>query len=261
MDIIMCPCCKKEIKIDYSKASGVFSCPYCSGRIDTSVVKPIIKNEDSSKATTGANVFAWLIMSAIVFGIAYVFSEAFPLIWVFAIFFALVLIPMAIIDNENKTALRASQKESQRDFIAKNHIHISRQYNYSDSLNTTHIDFIVDDMNKNICLAKSSSTFQIIPFSEIIGCEILTDSQVTGGIKRAVVGGILAGEVDSIVGVATAKPHIMSYKIVLYRNQVSSPKFEINLITKKTATKDKDYIKAVEFAENISTTIKAIVSI
>ena len=46
----------------------------------------------------------------------------------------------------------------------------------------------------------------------------MTDSKVTGGIGRAVVGGVLAGDVGAFVGAMTAPEKIVSYKIVIYKN-------------------------------------------
>ena len=102
--------------------------------------------------------------------------------------------------------------------------------------------------------------WEIIDFSDLIGDEIVVDNEVVGGISRAVVGGVLAGGAGAIVGAMTAKKHIMSYKVVIYKRDLGNPKTEMQLISKKTTSKDKYYLNAVEFSNNISATIKAIIN-
>ena len=97
-----------------------------------------------------------------------------------------------------------------------------------------------------------------IQYAEIIGCEIMVDSQVIGGIKRAVVGGILAGDTGAIVGATTAKKFITSYRVVIYTTSISSPQKVLTLISEQTETKDVNYSNASSFAEKVNATIKAI---
>lgn len=122
-----------------------------------------------------------------------------------------------------------------------------------------HICFFVDETHLKVFVFSNQEDHYSIPFSEIIGCEIIADSKVTGGVGRAIVGGVLAGEAGAIVGAVTAKEYIMSYKVALYRNSTDSPRIDIDLIDKKTATNDTDFSAAVQFANNISATVKAIV--
>lgn len=49
-------------------------------------------------------------------------------------------------------------------------------------------------------------------------------------------------------------------KIVIYQKNLSNPKIEIPLIWEKKSRKDKDFLKAVEFSDNINATIKAIIN-
>ena len=51
----------------------------------------------------------------------------------------------------------------------------------------------------------------------------------------------------------------MSYKVVIYKNSISSPSYEIPLIFTKKSTNDSDYLRAVRFANDVNATIKAIV--
>ena len=58
----------------------------------------------------------------------------------------------------------------------------------------------------------------------------------------------------------TAKPHIMSYKVVIYRSNISDPSMDIVLINKKCSIKSKDYKAAVDFSSKVLASIKAIMS-
>lgn len=166
--------------------------------------------------------------------------------------------------RENK----GKQEKREIEYIQTNGISVTAQYEYANGYYTSDINwkdgiaykFIVDGRNKNIHILGKNDRRTSIPFSKIIGCDIFTDSEVTGGIGRAVVGGILAGDTGAIVGAVTAKKHIMSYKIVIYCEDITTPQITITLISKKTATKDKDYQNAVAFASNVSASIKAIIA-
>lgn len=154
----------------------------------------------------------------------------------------------------------ACSTASRATFISKNNIRRSAEYTYQDKLNSKNIRFIVDKSKQKVYISETSSSFKEYAFKDILGCEIVVDSQVTGGIKRAIVGGVLAGDAGAVVGAVTAKAHIMSYKLVLYLRNISAPKAEIELITQKTKTKDTDYTNAVSFAENVVATVKAILA-
>ena len=86
-----------------------------------------------------------------------------------------------------------------------------------------------------------------------------SDSKVVGGIKRAIVGGVLAGDTGALIGTMTAQPSIMSYKILIYLANIQNPTLELILINKKTKTKSADYSSAVDFSQKVLASIKAIV--
>ena len=248
MAMIKCTKCGKMYDNDPKFHDGDITCPHCG------------KDKANDNIMNGANIFAWTVMSVIVFGMAWFFYYVSSWVgwWIIALIISFVLIPLAVESHENTETLRATQRDEQDNFIMQNNITISKEYTYKTPLNDVNIRVIFDNINKNIFIAETSKYFYKIPFSKIIGCEIMTDSQVTGGVKRAIVGGVLAGEVGAAVGAITAKKHIMSYKIVLYLNDIDKPKKELELIKTKKSTKDNDYINAVKFAENISATVKAI---
>lgn len=133
-------------------------------------------------------------------------------------------------------------------------------HNYSEE---KRYHFITDENAKKVFISYGfvDGLLEEIPYEEIIGFEILEDSQIVGGIKRAIVGGILAGGAGAIVGSLTAKEKaITSLQAVLYRENINSPKFMFDLINLQTNTTDPRYIEAKEFLGNINATIKAIIA-
>lgn len=249
MAIIRCPACNHAYDDNPNLyENGVVQCPNCHH-------KPYVK-ESSGMG------FTMIVMGVITFGLAWLLNPVLSEIgWILAAVITFVLIPISVAQSNDTQNLRVRQQVEQQDFISKNNIRRSAEYTYQDKLNSKKIRFIVDKSKQKIYISETSGKFKEYAFKDILGCEIVTDSQVTGGIKRAIVGGVLAGDAGAIVGAVTAKPHIMSYKLVLYLRNISSPKVEIELITQKTKTKDTDYTNAVSFAENVVATVKAIVAL
>ena len=168
-------------------------------------------------------------------------------------------------ETEHRTADYQDEKAV---FLSDNGIRsIAKELNYTDNFYSSHINidrghnisFFVDQISMKIAVFSNHGLREVAPFSKIIGCEILTDSKVTGGIGRSIVGGVIAGDVGALVGVMTAPSKIVSYKIVIYLSDTLDPMIEIPLIEEKKSTKDTDYTDAVKFAESVNAVIKAIV--
>ena len=173
----------------------------------------------------------------------------------------IIVFPILYINAYNtENERRENMQKKQQGYIEQNNIDISVEYSFQCG-NIVDIRYIVDDTNKKVYIMLADSDFIEIPFTEIRGCEILTDSEVTGGVGRAVVGGVLAGGAGAVVGATTAKEHIKSYKIVIYRANIATPQAEISLISTSCKTTDSYYIEAVEFAGKVNASIRAIISI
>lgn len=153
-----------------------------------------------------------------------------------------------IINTKNRNADIAQQNE----YIYRNNVIVTTEYTYSTVLNSRQIRFIVDEPNQNLYIFIRRGYLEIIPFSDVLGAEICADNQVVDGVGCALGGGIIAG---------TTTNAICTYKVILYTKQISSPKRVLNLIDSKTNKDDFQYINAVNFAENVIATIKAIVSL
>lgn len=189
------------------------------------------------------------------------------MIWFFVILIIVVgLVAHFAFDAPKIKEQKNEQRQREAEYITKNNITISAEYRYENENYTNDIDwsnsvyyrYIADGKHKKVYIFGKIGERIEIPFSEIIGCEVLSDSQTVGGIKRAIVGGVLAGDTGALVGAMTAKPHITSYKVVIYRSDIQYPTVEIILIKTKTATKSKDYTSAVDFSQKILASIKAI---
>lgn len=162
----------------------------------------------------------------------------------------------ALIDKLNSDSSTViNQQDEKADFLSSNGIRSTeKELNYTDNYYSTQINidrghnvsFFIDQISLKIAVFSNHGLREVAPFRKIIGCEIMTDSKVTGGIGRAVVGGVLAGDVGALVGVMTAPSNIVSYKVVIYLNDPVDPMIEIPLIEEKKSTKDPDYTDAVQ---------------
>lgn len=182
------------------------------------------------------------------------------------LFIVYVLHNLLAMDEARIKGHKTAQEFNENEFIEENGISITTEYTYENSFFTGNISLdravyyrvIIDDTKKKLYVFDKDHRVGT-QYTDIIGCEIYSDSAVVGGIKRAAVGGILAGDTGAVVGAMTAKPYIMSYKVVIYRANISMPTIELTLIKQKTETKDKDYNAAVDFARDLLATIKVIV--
>lgn len=259
MAIIKCPTCNCAYNDSPEfHDNGIVRCPKCHNKPSDT---PALRDDKNTKAPGEGTGCVMAVAGVITFGLAWLLNPVLSYVgWLLAALMTFVLIPLSIAQTNETQNLRDRQQLEQQDFISKNNIRRSAEYTYQDKLNSKKIRFIVDKSKQKIYISETSGRFKEYAFKDILGCEIVADSQVTGGIKRAIVGGVLAGDAGAVVGAVTAKPHIMSYKLVLYLRNISAPKVEIELITQKTKTKDSDYTNAVAFAENVVATVKAILA-
>lgn len=158
---------------------------------------------------------------------------------------------------------REEMDKGQNRYIAENNIPLEIDHVYIND--SRMIRVVVDNQNKALHVSApeittASNPFIRIPFSEVTGCEIKCDSEVVGGVGRAIVGSVVAGAAGAIVGAITAKQAISSYSVIIYRNNISSPMIELELIWINTKTQSVRYDEAQRFANQIVATVKAIVS-
>ena len=171
------------------------------------------------------------------------------------------------IEQNNKTKETQDRRKSwlkkRVEYRVKNNINATQRYTYSTCEKDIDIDFILDEKQKSIFVSDSTSFFVKIPINEITGCETIINNQSAGGIGRAVAGGILAGGAGAIIGAVTARQKVQSYKLIIYRNNLTNPKFVFTLIKTAAPTQienNANVKEANEFAQDITACIKVIMA-
>lgn len=184
------------------------------------------------------------------------------MIWIVLVVFVIAVLIALAVSADNGKKLQ-QERSDQDEFMRQNGITKSVDYKWQNTMNSHSYRFIADEKAHIIyigCGVKGSK-LEEIPYEKIIGFEILEDSQIVGGIKRAIVGGALAGGAGAIVGAQTAnKKAVSSLKAVIYREDVTNPQYTFYFISSKTKVTDSDYTSAKRFAGDINAVIKAIVS-
>lgn len=96
--------------------------------------------------------------------------------WMIAIFVVFMLIVVVVAGNNESNrnnAARKTEREAHQSYMEQNNITVSAEYTYQNIMNSLNVRYIVDKKNKKIYISETSSHFMAIPFSEIIGCELL----------------------------------------------------------------------------------------
>ena len=109
-------------------------------------------------------------------------------------------------------------------------------------------------------LVQDESDIKIIRFSELLGIEGIADDQVTGGIKRAVIGGAIAGDAGAVIGAITAKKEITMYKLLFYTTDIANPTCAMQLVYDKTKTDSYYYKECVSFNKKIEASVRSILA-
>lgn len=108
---------------------------------------------------------------------------------------------------------------------------------------------------------------KIIKFNSIIECQIIENSNVmdSGGIGRALVGGMIAGGTGAIVGATTRKSKniVSNLSIRVVTNDIEDSLYNLVIIADSIDTNkilEADFYKqAINFANNVYATIQAII--
>jgi hypothetical protein len=176
------------------------------------------------------------------------------------IIFVGIMIFLVYIQKENYNSFE-NKKNSQNDTLKKAGIIISNEYVWSNGSFERYYRFIIDDVHKIIYITNNSKKdFDEIPFSKIIGFEVLSDVIPADRLERVIMGGALYGPMGAMIGAHTAKDKVDYYTGVIYLNDPSKPRYNIHLINKKTSTSSGDFQRATSFMQNVGASINAIVS-
>lgn len=124
----------------------------------------------------------------------------------------------------------------------------------------------IDEINKNItiCHHGASKIYYLIPFANIRDVSIYEDGteKKKSPIKRAFIGGAIAGDAGAIIGASTAKNErfITSYGLNIYTVDINNPLHVLPIIWRETAKTSLEYILAKNSAESAYATINAIIA-
>lgn len=184
----------------------------------------------------------------------------------------IITIPLMIgLSKQNKESEKARMTTLANE-LKEQKFNVQVQYSFDfindESVNeiTNSAKVLLDTESKRICIVHriredfGKDHYTYIDFDEITDCQVKEDSEVMGGVGRAIVGGVMAGGVGAVVGSTTAKKHITNYQIVILRSNILNPQLIIPLITSKTKTSANNYKKAVEFAQNVYASVMAIIA-
>lgn len=128
------------------------------------------------------------------------------------------------------------------------------------------ITVMADPVKKVLLLAqvKEKEPFSapiVIPFQNILDCNFMEDGTATGQIGRAVTGGLLAGTAGAVVGAATAKNRSISrVQLSIQTTDIVTPRVTLDLIHLPIQTDTQAYLDLMDFKEELTATITAIVA-
>ena len=165
--------------------------------------------------------------------------------------------------NKRNAEQKQSNQETVRNFFLTNKFSTTIQYqDHGDECT-----LCVDKSSQEIILLRIKRFFNYAPefihikFADIIKCEIDEDGAVieSGGVGRAIVGGVVAGGVGAVVGAVTRKSKSVcsSLNVHIFTSNVDNPQITIPLISNETNRSDNKYKENHAKAENIYAVVLA----
>lgn len=126
----------------------------------------------------------------------------------------------------------------------------------------------INKEKKELYFLYNNELDKLIKYETIIECKIIENSNVinSGGIGRAIVGGIIAGDSGAIVGANTRKSKniVSSLLIRIVTKEIDEPLYTVELLDYQIDTNKPLYAnfykQAMEFANNVYATIQAIIN-
>lgn len=188
-----------------------------------------------------------------------------PALGIVAIVAFILLMVITVQNSEEENKTRNQLAEKNRDKIKRKLEEIS--FNESKEIYLT-LDSIspkmkIDTKNKQIAICNYyTNELKIIPYQNIIECQIVEDGAtvLSGGVGRAIVGGVLAGGAGAIVGAATRKSksvtNSLSLKIVT--SDVNESLIVIPILESHTNRDSEKYKEAWQVAQTVYATLLGI---
>ncbi len=182
-------------------------------------------------------------------------SNAFCIIGIIVI---IALVVLAIVASQKQKKKREEQSNILHDHLKQTGFIISNSFKWG------YLEVVVDTEHKMLeILDLANGKFTNFKFSEIIECETIEDGNIiaSGGIGRAIVGGVLAGGVGALVGASTRKSKsVVSHLAVkITRSDINNPLFMVELIKSQTECASVTYKVAKTFADQLQATCTSII--
>jgi len=93
-----------------------------------------------------------------------------------------------------------------------------------------------------------------------MGCESFINNETSGGIGRAIIGGMIAGSAGAVIGSATAKKSIKSLNLVVYYCDIENPQFIFNILKPNIHVNHENKLKTIDFTQKVNASIKALIN-
>jgi len=182
-------------------------------------------------------------------------SSSFCIIGLIVFFVFLIL---AIVAKEKQKENRANHSITLHDHLQKTGFTISNSFTWAN------LEVVIDTEHKMFEILNSAfCTYKNIKFGELIECETIENDSIvaSGGVGRAIVGGVLAGGVGAIVGASTrGSTSVVSHLAVkLTTNDINNPLFMVELINSQIECATEKYQQARKFADKLQATCTSII--
>ncbi len=172
-----------------------------------------------------------------------------------------------------RAAVKAENTQGR--FLLDTHVNPDVTYTYENEYyqSRTHdprirFRFMVDQDYQRIVILKISSvpgqtemttSQEIIPFSELTGCEIFTDDVLTDGIGKMTV------DASPDFNYARDKKYIYSYRMIIHANNYIDSGYEqirgeLPLIDHRTSTKNDCFFTSAEFTDSVCEAVRKVMA-
>lgn len=179
----------------------------------------------------------------------------------FFIIGAVIIILNFIGRTKNNIQQSNAAYEYAKQTVEKENITISKELQYN-LLLVQKLRIIVDDKSKKMHIFYMNNPKLEIPYKKLMGCEVYHNGTIVGGVKRALVGGVIAGGAGAVVGALTANKKVSSIGLKISQNDLTNPEIILPLIDPATdgeAPKDKNLCQeALNFANSVVATVNVI---
>lgn len=180
------------------------------------------------------------------------------------IFFVILIASLLYIKQSQEDKYSNKHKELHNK-LQQQSFNIDKEIIIQDKLTLSTISIVFDSNNRKLGFLSPFRIppIDIIPFSNIIECEILEDSSTItkGGVGRAIVGGVIGGGVGAMVGATTRQSNDVtnSLSVRIITTNLAKPLVIIPLITSRIERNTSAYAQKFALSQEIYATIVSII--